>query len=73
MSGTILFPDGVTLLQFVDWPRMIGIDNLQVSTAPPGIVQEPPTSVPEPASVIVFSLALTSLVVGSRMRRRSGT
>jgi hypothetical protein len=38
-SGTLVFPNGVTKLEFYDWPEQIGIDNLTVNQVPePGIL-----------------------------------
>jgi hypothetical protein len=38
-SGTFVFPNGVTKLEFYDWPEQIGIDNLTVNQVPePGIL-----------------------------------
>ncbi len=61
-SGTIIFQNGVTNLQFVDWPATIGIDNLVVTT-----------NVPEPGSLTLFGTGLLSLfgVVRRRLRAKS--
>jgi hypothetical protein len=34
LSGDWYFKNGVTKLEFVDWPRLIGIDNLALTTVP---------------------------------------
>jgi hypothetical protein len=62
-SGTILFPNGVTTLEFIDWPRTIGIDNLLVSNAPLA------PAVPEPTTLAVFVAAIGG---GLMFRRRPG-
>jgi hypothetical protein len=67
-SGTWLFPDGVTTLEFVDWPQRIGIDNLQVDTRPPQVCA--PTPVPEPASFWLLGCGLVGVFL--LVRRRSG-
>ena len=54
VSGDWLFPAGVTKFEFVDWPRRIGIDNLNI------------TFVPEPGSLALLSLGF----VGLWLRRR---
>src|SRR5574337_855043 len=59
MSGWQYFPQGVTKLEFVDWPVMIGIDNLVIDPTPPERI--PPVTVPEPASVGLLSLGLAAL------------
>lgn len=55
LSGTWYFPNGVTKLEFVDWPRLIGIDNFRV------------TLVPEPGSLALLAAGL----IGLSLRRRS--
>jgi len=60
-SGTVTFKNGVSYLQFIDWPAAIGIDNLKITTTP----------APEPG--VVPLLGLTLLGVGGALRRRLGT
>lgn len=50
--------DGVTKLEFVDWPQRIGIDDLTVTTTP------------EPATLSLVGLALAGLAL--RRRKRTG-
>lgn len=49
VSGEFLFPNGVSGLAFIDWPRMIGIDNLRIYDQP---------SMPEPASIFLLASGL---------------
>jgi hypothetical protein len=63
-SGTWHFPNGVTQLEFIDWPRTIGIDNLVLGV---GIQQ-----IPEPASGLLLGAGLVGLC-WARTKRRHGT
>ena len=49
LSGSWYFANGVTKLEFVDWPRMIGIDNLALTT------------VPEPGTLALLGMGLFGL------------
>jgi hypothetical protein len=55
-SGTWIFPNGVTKLEFMDWPATIGIDNLQITT-----------TTPEPATMTLIGVGMLGL--GSLRRR----
>jgi hypothetical protein len=59
----------VTQLEFVDWPRMIGIDNLRILDTP-GTLE----TVPEPASLTLLGCGLAGLwtVRRLKLRRRGG-
>ena len=57
VSGDRLFPGGVTKFEFVDWPRRIGIDNLNITFAPPPLVLR----VPEPGTLALLSLGFAGL------------
>lgn len=52
VSGELFFANGVTKLEFIDWPRMIGIDNLKIND------QKPSTVVPEPTTLLLLSSGL---------------
>lgn len=68
-SGWYSFPQGVTRLEFVDWPKTIGIDNLALETTPP---TTPSEIVPEPSSALVFTAALIGLAAARRRRIARG-
>ena len=57
VSGDWLFASGVTKLEFVDWPRRIGIDNLVVD--PDRAI--PRSEIPEPGTVALVGIALIGL------------
>ena len=62
LSGSWYFANGITKLEFVDWPRMIGIDNLALTT------------VPEPGTVALLAFGLFGLRAfrGRESHRRVG-
>jgi hypothetical protein len=64
-SGLISL-NGVTKLEFIDWPRTIGIDNLIINTTPPEL--QTPQTAPEPASIVLFGSLL--LVTSNSIRRK---
>ena len=66
VSGNWFFPNGVTKLEFVDWPRRIGIDNLVVDTDENCCVTR--NSVPEPGSIALIGAALAGLAAVRRRR-----
>lgn len=61
VSGDRYLPGGATKLEFVDWPRRIGIDNLVVNTDCCAL------QVPEPGSVALIGASLAAFGL---MRRR---
>ncbi len=67
-SGTWNFPNGVTKLEFVDWPRRIGIDNLYVGD------NRQPDPLPEPSSFVLLASGLLGAwgALGISRRRRNG-
>ena len=60
-SGTFSFPNGVSTLNFIDWPATIAIDNLVIS-------KTPPTPIPEPCTLLLFATGLAGL---SGLKRRA--
>jgi hypothetical protein len=59
-----------SLLQFIDWPARIGIDNLVVTRCCTTTQQLP---VPEPSSLLLMSAGLVGLGVGAWRRHRSAS
>jgi hypothetical protein len=57
VSPLFVFPQGVTKLEFIDWPEQIGIDNLKIN------------QVPEPASMLLLAVGLVGVV--RRLRRHA--
>ena len=76
VSGVWFFEDGVTKLEFIDWPVKIGIDNLQISDDEcdvPGRCNPPPPPpvIPEPSSFLLLGSGLPSVLgLSSRSRRQ---
>jgi hypothetical protein len=64
LSGTIYFSAGVTKLEFVDWPRMIGIDNLLIDDELPST-----PSVPEPSSMVLLGVGLLGYAAYKRKKK----
>jgi len=60
-TGIITFTNGVTALQFIDWPVTIGIDNLKVNTNAP---------VPEPATMLLLGSGLAAAYAKKRRDQR---
>lgn len=60
-----LFPNGVTRLEFIDWPQRVAIDNLSVDPAAPAAAV--PT--PEPAAALVWAAGLAGVAAAARRAR----
>lgn len=63
-SASFVFSGGATVLQFIDWPERIGIDNLLLSFAP----APAPTPIPEPSALLVWTLLVGGGVAVCRQR-----
>jgi hypothetical protein len=64
-SVSYTFTNGVSNLQFIDWPVVIGIDNLKIDTT------KPFTPVPEPATLVLLGSGLAAAYAKKR-RQRNG-
>jgi hypothetical protein len=64
-SGTFSFPGGVTELEFIDWPPVIGVNNLQFNASPQG------AETPEPATLVLFGACAVGAGIYAWGRRRS--
>ncbi len=71
-SNAFAFANGVTRLEFVDWPERIGIDNLTLGIQGAQPQSDPPQVLhtPEPTSFVLMAGALGSLLMFSWWRRR---
>jgi hypothetical protein len=59
------FPNGVTTLQFIDWPPTIGVANFSFIDPP---LVDPP-GVPEPPSALILAVGVLCLGLGSALSR----
>ena len=63
LSGLISFQNGVTTLEFIDWPQQIGIDNLNLdfcgANCSPSRV---PNNVPEPSATMLVGIGMISMI-----------
>jgi MYXO-CTERM domain-containing protein len=60
-TGSWSFPDGVTRLEFIDWPAHIAISNLKVSDSSGSDSSSGGASAPEPGSWLLLALGLAGL------------
>jgi hypothetical protein len=66
-SGIWYFPDGVTKLEFIDWPPVIGVNNIQFNFGP---FNNPPSSnLPEPGSLAAMCACALGAWWVTRRRR----
>lgn len=71
-SGLLTFEGGVSKLEFIDWPRMIGIDNLQICTDKNECLPPPPPPViPEPSSMFLLGSGLLGAIGFSKKKSRT--
>jgi PEP-CTERM motif len=62
-SASFSFPNGVTELDFVDWPATIGIGGIIID------LDAPATSTPEPGTLLLFAAVLGGAGFGANRRR----
>jgi len=68
-SFSFTFANGVNFLQFIDWPVVIGIDNLRIDTTkPPDIA-----AVPEPTSMLLLGSGLAAAYAKRRRDKRNAS
>lgn len=70
-SLSFTFPNGVTKLEFIDWPDRIAIDDLRVNSSPPVVptLNPPSAPAPEPISLALWTGGLAgAALLGVRRR-----